>query len=152
LFVIDFARGQQAPGLPDGQSRAGALTVQIAVEHGPTGKHDRWDVDGSRSTQCRRSGLIAAGREHHPIERVAKQDLDEAQVGEVAVERRGRAFARLLERVDRKLEGNTARLANAILDAGGKLQVMAVARYEIAASLGDADDGLARLQLLAREA
>ncbi len=79
------------------------------------------------------------------------QDLDEAEIGEVAVERGGRAAARLLNRVDRELDGDAAGLADALANALRQLQVDAVAGREIGTGLGDADDRLARLQFLAGE-
>src|SRR5262249_9808564 len=80
------------------------------------------------------------------------EDLDEPEVREVAIEGGGRPLAGLLQWVRGKLEGDPARLANSIFDAKGQLQVVAIARDEIAPALRDADDRLFRLQLLARQA
>ena len=96
--------------------------------------------------------LVAADGEHHAIERIAVEHLDEPEIGEVAVEARGRALARLLDGMHRKLDGHAARGADAGGDALREHDVMAVAGRKIRARLRDADDGLARLQLLERHA
>src|SRR5207248_1774640 len=75
-----------------------------------------------------------------------------AEIGEIAIERRGRAAAGFLDRMDGEFKGDSACVADAILDAGGEDHVDAVAGREVAAGLGDADDGPSRLQLLAGEA
>ena len=52
----------------------------------------------------------------------------------------------------RKFQRDAARVANALLDALGQHQVMAIAGREIAAGLRDADDRPVALQLLERQA
>src|SRR5690349_857059 len=47
----------------------------------------------------------------------------------------------------RKFEGNSARVANAVAHPFGKVQMMAVARNEIAAGLRNPYNGLAALKL-----
>ncbi len=54
--------------------------------------------------------------------------------------------------MNRKLEGNTARLQYSGADALGEHEMMAVAGAEIASCLGDPDDRLAGLQLVQRQA
>jgi hypothetical protein len=105
-----------------------------------------------RPPWARWRGLVAARRQHDTIERIAEQHLDQAQIGEVAVERGGRALAGLLDGMSRELKRHAARIPNALAHALGKLEVVPVARRQIAAALGDADDRPARLQLAAREA
>ena len=138
--------------MPDDGAGADEFSVVMAVEHGTAGQHDRRDVDGRRRHQAGRSRLVAAGGQHHPVERIAVKHFDEPEKGEIAVERGGRTLAGFLQRVDRKFHRNAAGLADAVFDAGGELQVMAVARHQVAACLGDADDRLARLQLGTRQA
>ena len=123
-----------------------------AVEHRPDRQRDGRDVDRRGRHQAGRRGLVAADGQHHAVERIAVEHLDQAQIGEVAVEAGGRALAGLLDRVDREFDGDAARLANAFAHALGQHEVMAVAGREVAAGLGDADDRLARLQLLEAEA
>ena len=71
-------------------------------------------------------------------------NLHQAQIGEVAVQPRGRALAGFLNRMHRKFEGNSAGIANALAHARRQDQMMPIARRKIRAGLGDADDGSAR--------
>ena len=80
------------------------------------------------------------------------QDLDEAEIGEVAVDGGGRAPAAFLDRMNRKFEGDAARLADSRPHTLGQALVDAVAGREIGAGLRDPDDGLAGLQLVAGQA
>ncbi len=90
-----------------------------------------------------RRGLVAAGGQHDAVERIAVQHLDQAEIGEVAVERRGRPLAGLLDRMHRELEGDAAGVADALAHALGQLEMMAVAGRQVGAGLRDADDRLA---------
>ena len=83
-----------------------------------------------------------------PSSGVAVEHLDERQIGEVAVEAGGRALAGLLDRMARELEADAAGRRDALAHALRELEVVAVAGREVGAGLGDADDRLARLQLL----
>ena len=87
-----------------------------------------------------------------PSSGIAVEDFDQAEIGEVAVERRRRPLAGLLDRVDGKLHGEAAGGRDAVAHALGEFEVVAVARREVGAGLGDADDRLAGLQFLAGQA
>jgi hypothetical protein len=117
---------------------------------GPTDKRDRRDVHRRRGHQAGRRGLVAAGGQHHAVERIAVEHLDQAEIGEVAVEPRGRALAGFLDRMNREFDGDAACLANAFAHALGQHEMVAVAGRQVGTGLGDADDRLARLQLLLR--
>ena len=54
--------------------------------------------------------------------------------------------------MDREFQRNAAAIANAVTDPARKVQEMPVARRQVGAGLGDADDRLAALQFLARDA
>ncbi len=123
-----------------------------AVQHRPYRQRDGGNIDGRGRHQARRCGLVAADGEYHRIERIAVQDLDQAEIGQVAVEAGRRTLARLLDRMHRKLERDASRLADSRPHPLGEHDVMAVAGREVRAGLGDPDDGLARLQLLDRQA
>ena len=152
FLVVDLAGGQFLARLPDRGAGAGALALPPAVQHRPAGQHDRRNVHGRRRHEAGRRGLVAAGRQHDAVERIAVQHLDQAEIGEVAVERRGRPLAGFLDRMHRELEGDAAGVADALAHALGELEVMAVARRQIRAGLRDADDRLAGAQLLAGQA
>ena len=106
----------------------GSLAFVPAVQHRPYGQGDRRNVHRRRGHEARRRGLVAADREHDAVDRVAVQQLDETQVGEVAVEGRGGSLAGLLDRMDRELETDPARVADALTYPLGQLEVVAVAR------------------------
>ena len=152
LLVVDLARGQLLARFPDHGAGAGALALVPAVQHRPAGQHDRRHVDGRRRHQAGGRGLVAAGGQDHAVQRIAEQDLDQAEIGEVAVERRGRPLAGLLDRVHRKFHGDAAGGADALADPLGQFEVMAIAGRKVVAGLGDADDRLAGLQLLPGQA
>ena len=152
FLVVDLAGGDILARLPDDRAGTGKLAVMIAVEHRPAGKHDRRRVDGRRRHQAGRRGLVAAGRQHHAVERIAEQHFDQAEIGEIAVERRRRPLAGLLDGMDRKFEGDAAGIADALAHALGQLEVMAVAGAQVGAGLRDADDRLAGCQFVAGQA
>ena len=58
---------------------------------------------------------------------IAVEKLDEAEVGEVAVERGARALAGFLDRMDGELKGDTAGLADTFAHTLSQHQVMPVA-------------------------
>src|SRR3546814_12907561 len=74
-----------------------------------------------------------------------------AQILEVAVEPRGRALARFLDRMRRKFDRDAARVADPVAHALGAFAVMAIAGCQIAAGLCDADDRPPRLQFVDAE-
>ena len=131
---------------------AGAHALPPAVQHRPAGEHDRRDVHRRRRHDQRRRGLVAAGQQHHAVERIAVQHLDQAEIGEVPVERRGRPLAGLLDRVAGEFERHAAGVADAVAHALGQIQVMAVAWRQVGAGLRDADDRLAGAKLRSGQA
>ncbi len=147
LVVVDAAGGLLLARLPHDGARADALAVAPAVEHRAAGEHDRRNVHRRRRHQAGRGGLVAAGGEHDAVDRIAEQQLDEPEIGEIAVERRRRPLAGLLDRMHRKLEGDAAGVADAVAHAVCELEVMPVARRKIGAGLGDGDDRLVRGEL-----
>ncbi len=71
------------------------------------------------------------------------EDFHEAEIREIAIERRGGPLAGFLDRMHRKFKRNAARVANAVAYALRELQMMAIAWREIGAGLCNADDRLA---------
>ena len=80
------------------------------------------------------------------------QHFDQAEIGEVPVERGGRPLAGLLDRMHREFECDAAGGADAVAHPFRKLQMVAVARRQVGAGLRDADDRLAAHDLAAGEA
>ena len=83
-----------------------------------------------------RRGLVAAGGEHDGVDRIAVEDLDQAEIEEVAVERGGRAPAILEDRVDREFHRDAAGVADPGADPLGELEMDAVARREVGSRSG----------------
>ena len=152
FLVVDLAFGEVSARLPDDGARAAALTVMPAVEHRSAGKNDRGNVDRRGRHDAGRRRLVAAGRQHDAVDEIAHQDFDEAEIGEIAVERGGRPFSRLLNRVHRKFERKPAGRGDAVARALREFKVMAVAGRKIGAGLRNADDRLAGAQLAGRQA
>src|SRR5207253_9881494 len=84
-------------------------------------------------------------------DRVSVEDLDEGEVLQVAVDHRRRPRARLLNRMNRELEGDPAGLADPIADARRKKEVMAVTGRDVGAGLRDPDDRPTGLKLVERQ-
>ena len=152
LLVVDLAFGEVGARLPNDGARAGALTVMPAVEHRAAGEDDGGNVDRRGRHDAGRRRLVAAGCQHDAVEEIAHQDFDEAEIGEIAVERRGRPLAGLLNRMHRKFEGQPPSRCDPVADAFGEFEVVAVAGRKIGAGLGDADDRLAGAQFAGRQA
>jgi hypothetical protein len=145
-FIVDLAGGQQLAAMPHDRARTGALALVPAIEHRADRQGDRRDVDGGGGHQQRRGGLVAAAGQDHAVERIAIHGFDQAQIGEVAVKAGGRALAGFLDRVDREFERDAAHFANALAHALCQHQMVAVARGQVAACLGNPDDRAARAQ------
>src|SRR6478752_4185305 len=96
--------------------------------------------------------VVAAGGKDYAVQRVAEQYFHQPEIGEVAVQRRGRALAGLLNRMHRKFHGDAAGGADSLPHTVRQFDVVAVAWRKVAAGLGNADNRLARLQFMPRQA
>ena len=148
LLVVELAGGVQLARLPGDGAGAGPLAFVPSVEHRADIERDRRKIDGRCRHDAGRHRLVAARQEDDPVERVAVEDLDKREVGEIAVEAGGRALAGLLDRVARKLERHAAGDRNSVTHALGQLDMVAVAGRQVGPGLSDADDRLLRLQFL----
>ncbi|KAG5719920.1 hypothetical protein E4T56_gene15533, partial [Termitomyces sp. T112] len=147
-LIVDLTGGQHLAALPHDGAAAGTFALVPAIEHRPDRERDRGQVDRGRRHQQRRRGLVAARGQHHAVERIAVKRLDQTQIGQIAVEPGGGALAGFLNRVDRKFQRDAAHFADALADAFGQHEMVAVAGRKVAAGLGDADDRLAAAQFL----
>jgi hypothetical protein len=152
FLVVDLAGGVVRAGLPHNRAGAGPLALPPAVQHRPAGENDSGNIDARCRHQAGRRGLVAARRQHDAIERIAVQHFDQAQIGEVAVERGGRPFAGFLDRMHRKLEGDAAGGPDAFPHARSQFDVVAITGRKIRPRLCDTDDRLAGGQLIQRQA
>jgi hypothetical protein len=151
-FVVDVAGGQPVARMPDDGAGADPFAFVPAVQHRPARQNDGRQVHRGGGHQAGGRGLVAAGRQHNAVEREAVQDLDQTEVGEIAVERGGRAAALFGKRVNRKLHRDAARVAYASLHTLRQFQVVPIARRQVVTRLCNADDRPTRLQLFARQA
>ena len=152
LLVVDFAGGEPLARLPDHGAGAGALAIVPAVQHRSARKHDGRQVDRRGRHQAGGRGLVAAGGQDHAIQRIAEQDFDQSEIGKVAIERRGRALAGLLDRVHREFHRDAAGVADSFPNPVRQFEMMAVAGRQVAAGLRDADNRLAGLQFVPGQA
>ena len=152
LVVADLALGEELAAFPDDGAGAGQAALPPAIQHRPAGQHDGRDVHRRRAHQAGGRGLVAAGGQHHAVDRIAVQDLHQAEIGQVAVERRGRPLAGLLDRMHREFQRHAAGVADAVAHAARQFDVVAVARRQVGAGLRDADDRLAAAQFVRRDA
>src|SRR5215216_6985225 len=110
-----------------------------AVEHGTAGKNDGGEIDGCCRHDAGGRGLVATGGENDAVERITVKHLDEAKIGEIAIQGGSRTFAGFLDGMDREFDGNTARSGDAVSDTFGQFQMVTVARRKVAARLRDAN-------------
>ena len=71
-----------------------SCAAELAVQHRPAREHDRRHVARRGAHQERRRGLVAAGHQHHAVDRIAADRLLDVHRGEVAEQHRGRAEIR----------------------------------------------------------
>ena len=77
-------------------------------------------------------------------------DLDQAQVGQVAVQRCSGTSAAFLNRMDGEHKRHTSSFPNSLFGTFDGLQMNAITRSNVAACLGDSDDRLAGLDFFVR--
>ena len=117
LLLGDLSRAQAATAAPDHRAGADQLVLEITIEHRAAGEHDRGNVHRRSGHDRGRRRLVTAGREHDRVDGIAVQNLDQAEISEIAIERRGRATAVLENRMRREFHRNAAGVANAFFDA-----------------------------------
>ncbi len=152
FFDVDFAGAEFQAGFPDNSARTRALALVVAIQHGPAGQGDGGDIDRRRAHQHGRRGFIAPSGQDHAVDGIAMQHFDQGKILQVAVQGGGGPLAGFLDGMDGKFNGYAARIADTGADPLGQFHVVAVARRQIAARLGDADDRPAGAQFLGRQA
>src|SRR4029078_12788027 len=95
---------------------------------------------------------VAAARQNGAAELITEQDLDQAEISEVAIKCRSRPLAGFLDRVRGEFHRDAARRADAFAHPVCQFEMMPVAGREVVAGLGDADDWLAGLQFFPGQA
>src|SRR5215467_12099821 len=150
-FMVDAARGQFLARFPHYRAGAGPFALPPAVQHRPAGQHNCRDIYRCCRHQTRRRCLVATGHQHYAVEGIPIENFHERQIGKVAIECGGGSLSGLLNRVTGKLECNSAGSENALADAFGELEVMAVAGRKVRAGLRNTDDWLGGAQLRRRK-
>ena len=125
--------------LPHVRSRTDVLALVLAVEHRPASDHDGRQIDAGRRHQQARRRLVAAGQQHHPVERVGAHQLLGLEREKVPVEHGGRAHQRLAGGHDGELQREPAGLPDATLDRLGDPVQVGVARRQLRPGGRDAD-------------
>ncbi len=90
-YEVDEFGVAHAPGRmfltppPHHCARAGALALPPTVEHRSPREDDGREVHGRGGHDPGGGGLVAAGREHDAVKRIAEQHFDKAEIGKIAV-------------------------------------------------------------------
>ncbi len=129
--------------LPDHGARADVLALVLAVEHRPARDDDGRHVAAGRAHQQRRGGFVAAGQQHHAVNRVAANRFFHVHARQVAGEHGGWAQVRFAVGEHREFHGEATGLDHAAFDVLGNLAEMRVTRSQFRPGVADADDRLA---------
>lgn len=138
--------------MPDNRAGTRAFVIVPSVKHRAAGEDDSRNIGGRRRHNACGRCFVASGCEYDAVKRVSVKHFNQTQISEIAVKRGGRSSAGFLYGMCGELHRDSAGGDNAIARAFGELQMNAIARREVAAALGDTDNGLARLQLFAGHA
>ncbi len=147
FVVVDLPAGQQPLRLPDHLTRPGPHAAMIAIEHRSSGEDDRRNIDRRRGAQTGGRGLVAARRQNHPVEWISVEHLDQSEIRQIPIQRRGRTLSGLLQRMNGEFERNAAAIADPGLDPVGEGEMVPIAGNQIITRLSDSDDRPARLKL-----
>ena len=116
------------------------LAAPACLELGAAGDHDGGHVRADRAHQHRGGRLVAAGQEHHAVERVGADRLLDVHAHQVAVEHGGGAHVVLAQGHDGELEGDAAGLRHAALHGLADGAEVGVAVGQLAPGAAYADD------------
>ena len=118
-----------------------SLALELAVEHRAAGDHHRREVDAGRGHQQPRSGLVAAGQQHHAVQRVGPDQLLGLHGQQVAVQHRGRAASASRRcAMTGNTSGNPPACQTPRLTASATRSQVDVARRQFRPGGRDADD------------
>ena len=127
------------------------LPAAQAAHHRTDRQRNRRNIDRRCGHQTGGRGLVTASGQNDAVDRVAVQDLDQTEIGEIAVETGRRTLSGLLDRMDGKFDRHTSRIANTVAHALRKHEMVTIAGRKVGTGLGYADNGSARLQLFERQ-
>ena len=127
---------------------ADILIAELAVEHRPARHRNGRQVHACRSHQTGWRRFVAAGQQHHPVERIGADAFLHVHARQVAVEHGRWLHQRLAERSNRKFERKAPGLVHPALDLLGQDPQMGVARIQVRPRVADPDHGPAVEHLL----
>ncbi len=120
FLLGNLTGGETAAALPDHGARADQFIFEPTIEHRAAGQHDGGNIDGRGGHHRGGRRLVAASREHDGVDGIAVQNFNQAQIGQIAIQRRGRAAAVLEDRMRREFHRNAAGIANTFFHARGR--------------------------------
>jgi len=129
--------------LPHHGARADVLALVLAVEHRPAGDHDGRHVATGGAHQQGRGGLVAAGQQHHTINRVAANGFLHVHARQVARQHGSGSQVGFAIGKHRELHREATGLDHTAFDVLGDLAEMRVARGQLRPGIADTDDRLA---------
>ena len=148
LLLGDAPCSQLLVVVPAVAARSELAAAPVAVQHRAAGDHDRRDVRARRAEDARGVRLVAAGEQHHAVERIRADGLLDVHRHQVAVQHRRGLHQRLAERHDGELDREAARLQHAALDGFGQPAQVDVAVDELRPRVADPDHGPAAERLV----
>ena len=130
-----FSAHSRQPSVPEPSSWSRHLPLSI----GPPGHHDGGHVGGGGAHEHGRRGLVAAGQEHHRVERIRADALLDVHRHEVAEHHGGGLHQHFAQRDGGELQREAAGRPHAALHRLGRLAQMRVAVGQLRPRVGDAD-------------
>jgi len=144
LRLVDAAGLVLVPehaGMGAGADLAGDAGLHLTVvEHRPGGAEDHRHAHADGAHHRAGGRLVAAGQQHHAVDRVAAQQFFHFHRQEVAVEHGGRLDDHLAQAHGRQFDRETTGQQHAALDRFGPLAQVRVAGRQVAPGVDDADD------------
>ena len=116
------------------------MPAKLAVEHRTAGNHDGREIATGSTHQQRRSGLIAACKQHNSINGIGANRLFHIHADKVAKHHGGRAHQSFAKRHHRELEWETPSLVNSALHVIGNAAEVRIAGRKFRPGVADADD------------
>ena len=129
--------------LPDDGAGADVFAFVFAVQHWPAGDHNGRDITAGRAHQQRRGGFVAAGQQHHAINRVTANGFFHIHARQVAREHGGRSQIGFAVGKHWELHREATGLDDTAFDVLGDGPKVGIARRQLRPGVADADDRFA---------
>src|SRR4030095_17020420 len=139
LLLGEPAGPPLGPEAPVVRAGADVLGAPAPAQHGPAGHHDRRHVGGGRAHQHGGRGLVAAGEQHHAVQRIGADALLHVHRHQVAEEHGGGLHQDLAQRDRRELQREPAGRQHPALHRLRHLTEVRVAVGQLGPGVGDTD-------------